>query len=397
MGLRFREILLIIAVSLAFRAGFVLPALVRHSVALGPPHLDTHEYYALAQSITRGLYEIGGVDWILRPPGYPAFLAAVNITFGADPRFAVALQVILGILIAILVAFWASETSGRTAGLAAGLFAGLAPVTGLLSGFLLAEAVFTSAVALGLFFFRKRPALSGFLLGLSALVKPTGIYPAVVAAGYHAVRKDWTRAGLLAIAFLVPVLPWLARNKIVNGKAILSTQHEATVFLYSAPYTMMQETGIGYEEALVNLGDTLGCEDLEAAPLDPGLAGELSRRGVAYMLRHPAAYAAAHLKGFVKGFYGLGREFTTMIWPNPLATRIIVIMSWLYALVVYILAIRGFLRLRGEGFALAITVFLLLFLPGADGSFRFRAPAEPILALAAGIGLASLIGKFRRP
>ncbi len=394
--MRCRDLVIVFAVSVAFRTALVLPALFDPSAALGPAELDTHEYHALGQSITRGSYEIEGRDWILRPPGYPAFLAAVDMTLGSDPRFAVGLQVLLGGFVAILVALWASAAFGRFAGLASGILAGLAPVTGLLSGFLLTEALFTAIVALGLFFFRKRPAVSGLILGLSALVRPMGIYIAGVAASFHLLRKDWTKAGLLSVAFVIPLLPWLARNRLVNGKAILSTQHEATVFLYAAPYTMMQERGISYEEALANLRDTLACDDLWSAALDPEMAGEISKRGMAYMLRHPLAYCVAHLKGFIKGFYGPGRKFTLMIWNNRTVAGIIVIAGWLYALISYILAIRGFVRMKDEEIALAAMVFLLLFLPGADGSFRFRAPAEPILALGAGVGFASLIGRISR-
>jgi len=394
--LRSRDIVIIFAVSVAFRTVLVLPALLDPSVALGPTHLDTHEYYALAQSITHGFYEIGGIDWVLRPPGYPAFLAAVDMTLGSDPRFAVILQVLLGGLVAILVALWATRAAGQSAGLAAGMLAGLAPVTGLFSGFLLTEALFTAIVALGLLFFRKRPALSGFILGISALVRPMGIYIAGVAASFHLLRKDWTKAGLLSVAFLLPLLPWLVRNRLVNGKAILSTQHEATVFLYAAPYTMIEERGIGYEEALANLSDTLACPDLQAAALDPELAGEVASRGMAYILRHPAAYSIAHLKGFLRGFYGLGRDFTRMLWGDSPMAWAIVLFGWLYALCTYAVAVWGFARLRWEGLALAAVVFLLLFLPGPDGSFRFRAPAEPILALGSGIGLMSLKDRLFR-
>lgn len=395
--MRSHDIITIFAASVAFRTVLVLPALFAPSVGLGPPHLDTHEYYALAQSITRGSYEIGGIDWILRPPGYPAFLSAIDMAFGTDPRFAIGLQILLGGLTAALVAFWAARAAGREAGLAAGMLAGLAPVAGLFSGFLLAESLFTATVALGLFFFRKRPVLSGFILGLSALVKPTGIYIAAVATLFHLVKRDWARAGLLSVAFLLPILPWLARNRVVNGKAILSTQHEATVFLYAAPYTMIEERGIGYEEALANLVDTLACPDLQAAALDPELAGKVANRGLAYILRHPAAYSIAHMKGFLRGFYGLGMDFTRMLWDNSVAAWAIVLFGWLYALLTYILAVWGFARLRWEGLALAVIVFLLLFLPGPDGSFRFRAPAEPLLALGAGIGLKSLKDRLFRP
>gem|GEM_PF-3052113 len=384
------DIAIIFTLSLMFRVAFVIPALLDPSAALGPPHLDTHEYYALGQSITRGSYEIGGFDWILRPPGYPAFLAWLDVSLGRDPRFAVGLQVLLGGLVAVLVGIWAGRGWGRSAGLASGILAGLAPVTGLLSGFLLTEALFAATAAVGLFFTEKRPAISGFILGLSALVRPMGIYIALVAAGFHLIQKDWVKAGLLGLAFSLPILPWLARNKILNGKPILSTQHEATVFLYAAPYTMMEEKGISYEKALAELSDTLGCPDLQAAALDPMLAGEVAKRGIRYILRHPRAYSIAHLKGFVRGFFGLGRDFTRFLWGDSPAAALIVLFSWLYALFTYILAGWGFSRMGREGLALAFLIFLLLFLPGPDGSFRFRAPAEPILALASGIGLVSL-------
>ncbi|MEO0180326.1 MAG: glycosyltransferase family 39 protein [candidate division WOR-3 bacterium] len=392
-----KELVLVFIVAAIFRFTVVAPAFFDSTRPLGPPHLDTHEYYALSQSLSHGVYRIGNTDWVLRPPGYPAFLALNWLVFGPDPRSAVLLQVLLGGVMAVVVAIWACRLAGRREALASGILAGLAPVTGLFSGFLLTEALFTTSIALGLLFFRRAPALSGFILGLSALIRPMGIYIACALALFHLIRKDWAKAGFLTLSFLLPVLPWLARNKLIHGKALISTQHEATVFLYAAPYTMMEERGIGYEEALSALRDTLGCDDLWAAALDPELAGEVSKRGIGYILRHPKAYALAHLKGFVRCFYGLGRDFTRMLWKNDPAVLIIVSWGWFYALATYILALLGFLRLREKGLLLAVVVFLLVFLPGPDGSFRFRSPAEPILAVAAGVGLVSLVNRLSRP
>ncbi len=369
---------------MGFRALFALPSLLNSKIPFGAPELDTYEYWALAQAIRRGSYSIGGVDWALRPPGYPAFLA-----LSQDPRLAVALQILLLAGLSVLVAKWASEIGNRRAGLIAGILAATSPVLSLFSGFLLADVLFAALATLGLYLARKRVYLGGFALGLAGLVKPLSLTLALPVAVYQWLKGSPRRAlGFLA-ALLFPLLPWTLRNWAVHGTPSVSTQPQLTVILYWAPYTMMAERGLPYPEALETLADTFGCQDLIEASYDAGKVRELLPKALGYLSRHPGSFLLAWAKGFALSFWGTGRSFVGMLWPGPVGL-ILVVFSWLHALLTYVLAFRGIRRMGGWGLALAAGVALLLLSVGPNGSFRFRAAAEPLLALWAGLALERL-------
>ncbi len=384
--MRLRDYAFILIFSLIYRIFFVLPSLINPSRALGPLWLDTHEYWALSRSLRELAYRVNGQDWLLRPPGYPALLAALP-----DPRLGVALQVLLSCFVALLVARWASRRFGRRAGLLSGFLAGLSPVTALLSGLLLADVAFAFFAFLGFYFLEKRPLLAGANFGLSALVKPLGLPLALLSSLFELARRRFRAGAAVAGAALLVASGWMARNWVLYGRPILSTQTEVTVFLYWAPFTLMAEKGVEYGEALRILSDTLGHPNLLEAQYDPLLPGELSRRALAYLLRHPVAFAKAWATGSFKALWGVSRTFAGLVWPLRPVALALVLFSWLYALFTYVLAPVGFKRMGSEGWFLAVVVIFLVLALGPNGSFRFRAAAEPILALGAGVGLDRLM------
>jgi 4-amino-4-deoxy-L-arabinose transferase-like glycosyltransferase len=179
----------------------------------------------------------------MRPPGYPAFLAAVFALFGSSQRAVMLVQVIVDLatcfLIAAIAARLARPESRRRVSLIALWFAVLCPFTANYTAVVLTETLVIFLTALSMLILldagthpSATPAeksgkgsasqwfFGGILAGLGALVRPET--PLILAsAGFAACAKwwrprDWSkivRAGLLMAAGLgLALLPWAVRN-----------------------------------------------------------------------------------------------------------------------------------------------------------------------------------------
>ncbi len=210
---------------------------------------DTPIYEELARNwLHHGVYglalfgQLTPVD--VRMPGYPAFLAAMDALLGPSHLAVMLAQAGLDLatcfLTVALAARLAPEALRRRAAIAALWLAATCPFIANYAAVPLSEvlATFLAAAAL-LVLVRSAPAvgsspaapeagsvsaatclLSGFLVGLGALVRPeTPLLLAAVALVLAARWRrpaDWPkllRAGaLMAAGLLVPLLPWAARN-----------------------------------------------------------------------------------------------------------------------------------------------------------------------------------------
>jgi hypothetical protein len=209
---------------------------------------DTKVYEGLAKNwAAHGVYgyEIAGrltpVD--IRLPGYPAFLAAVHAMFGPSALAVMLVQAAVDLAACWVIALLAAQLApaeARPRVLLAGLWlAALCPFLANYTAVELAEvlAAFLTALALvalgllvqspaGLFAVRVGPVfldtafLGGLLAGLGTLVRPET--PLVLAAAGLVLAwrwrrpRDWrklfSRAVLMGLGLLVPLLPWAARN-----------------------------------------------------------------------------------------------------------------------------------------------------------------------------------------
>jgi hypothetical protein len=193
----------------------------------------------------------------LRVPGYPAFLAGVAMLFRRSTRAIALSQVVLDLgtcfLTAALGAMLAPSAARRRVAIAALWLAATCPfvanysavvLTEVLTAFLMTAALLSFAIGLNeeagesglptsIFHVQLTPfslALCGaFLIGAATLVRPESPLLLAVAVSVYACRW-WTRLSLrklaltgaaMAGAFLLPLMPWAARN--------LVTLHEAQI------------------------------------------------------------------------------------------------------------------------------------------------------------------------
>lgn len=206
---------------------------------LGTPGDDAHAYYALSKA----LYEEGSYggptfddasDW---SPGAPLLYAAsFYATGGAREGTARIVEMLLGLAAIVVVYLLGRRLNCRAAGLIAALGVAVYPPFIHSTGALFSEppAILTLPAAVLSFLWageRQRLRawlLPGFLFGLTSLIRPeyliVGIAFAVLAAIRVGRERGWrpglAGAALVALALVIPIVPWAIRNAIVLDRNV---------------------------------------------------------------------------------------------------------------------------------------------------------------------------------
>jgi hypothetical protein len=245
----------------------------------------------------------------LRMPGYPAFLAGVGLLFRRSMRAILLSQAVLDtftcILTAALAAALAPGVARRRVWILALWLAATCPFTASYSAVVLTEVVVTflataalACFALGL---RREPTqlgvrigrpwnspfafalLGAFLTGIASLVRPEMPLLLGVAVLIYALRvwkplgaqKAILFAAALAGAFLLPLVPWAARNAISLKKLQLLAPRYATLPGETAPVGYYAWTGTWLERfrdvyfTIWAIGeDPMNVDDLPASAFD---------------------------------------------------------------------------------------------------------------------------------
>jgi 4-amino-4-deoxy-L-arabinose transferase-like glycosyltransferase len=203
------------------------------------PGDDAHAYYALSKA----LYEEGDYggqgfhnpdDW---SPGAPLIYAAsFYATGGAREGTARIVEMLLGLAAIVVAYLLGRRLNCRPAGLLAALGVAVYPPFIHSTGALFSEppAIFTlPAAVLSFLWACEQPRLRGWMLpgllfGLTALVRPeyllVGAAFVVLAAIRIGSERGW-RPGLagasaLALAFVIPIVPWTVRNAIALDRFV---------------------------------------------------------------------------------------------------------------------------------------------------------------------------------
>ena len=212
------------------------------------------DHFKIGQNLrSTGTLTIDDVPSIIRPPGYPAFVAAslwigdaiyvrkdvsVERTKERDQRTVVFAQgILLGAMAASLF-LWASLWSGSVAAASIALAAALNPyalaLANLLSYHLLFVVLLTfSTLALALLRGRSQPSglsalVVGLLWGLTSLVKPVTLIIPIFAVALMLIRRPLRHAltsiVLLGVGMILMVGPYVARNYLVTGQPFVTAQ-----------------------------------------------------------------------------------------------------------------------------------------------------------------------------
>jgi 4-amino-4-deoxy-L-arabinose transferase-like glycosyltransferase len=362
-------------------------------------------------------------------PGYPYFLALVDLVDGHAVRRGPAIQpardsqAVLGTITVVLIGLVAYELYGASAGLIALALAAAYPVFTELAGTLVAENLLTLLVMAALYAaLRARRAGktatryawvagAGVLTGLATLTHENGV---LILAGLipavWTVRPRLTLRSLAAPALLVAltaltIVPWTIRNAVElhsfipvsdeTGVTLVGTYNVASAVDPQVPYKWRIFYGIPGERSLIRESPHL---------TEPQISAKLQSQALHYVSDHP-------FSPFVVAFHNTLRMFElegTFAWiasasavsvSTPVA-RTGVISFWILC----VLALAALATKRGRsapGWVWVIPVLLALSVVLVNVETpRFREPVDPFLILLASAGLSTvadrLLGRLHR-
>jgi 4-amino-4-deoxy-L-arabinose transferase-like glycosyltransferase len=428
-------VLVFFALAIAIVARILLADIIRRTPekALWP---DSGGYVTLARAIADGRAyrdpEGSSID-LMRPPGYPLWLAGFFRAFGEDFFAVVVGQLALGVAASLLIWAEGSRVAGERTGQTAAILYVLTPNAILWGAAILSDGLLVFLVTLAFVcvarHLRGRGAswalLSGVFIGLGAMARPVAlvlivVWPAVILAagltGHTRIRRSRLAALLFAAGALSIVVPWAYRNSMAYRVFMFSSIDTLKLGRYDAPYTLAHAEGITLEEARERIPTSRVPQPGDRArylaillehPLD---FIYVHARGTWYVLTEAGQPNVAQLVGeryqtagvgeaLRRGALGEALERLTAALGDP-QRRWFVIAPWtaiVFQTVVYLAAAWGAVRaarstgaLRVVAILAALTALAFLLVPGSVGTGRFRLPAEPFLSLLAGIGLAGV-------
>lgn len=392
--------------------------------------VDSQAYVGLAQNLLQTgkyVHPIDPDEDLYRPPVYPLFLAGVMALSGGSVNAVPLLQALLCLLAAFLLYRCGVEVHSPRSGVAAALFYLLNPnsafwsykiLTETLAGFWLVLAVYllvrywrTGLLRWALF--------SGLVLGLGALTRPI-LFPLAIAwifiLGWLALRKapvnapprqGWKSTLLLALGFLVIVTPWQVRNYLTYQKYTISTVGTHALLDWNAARILEQAEGYSFIEAqklLSQSGDPVNYS-LQLVRRYPLITVKLQAKGIVRTLlgaefdtwSRTFTNRSAPQSGILTILFGGGDA--GQLW-HSLQTLLGSPWFWagmaalVYDGVLYLACLAGIYRSwkdqRGQdawrlALVLLVSVSYLVLAPLATGDSRFRVPADPLLALLAGL------------
>jgi len=240
-------------------AVLLVAAGLRIGFALNPQHHqepDSLGYARIAKSLYQdGSFEEGGTRAHLQQPsnyspGLPLFVAGIyKLTGGAHLELARVVLALVGSLAVLFAFLIANRLSGPAAGLVAAVAVAGYPALLQYQGMLMTEPLAVTLLAGSLLAFLWAGdnreawawALPGVLLGLLALVRPEYLPFGALLALVALFRIRWlsgawgpglTAAAVMALAFLLPILPWTVRNLVVLDRFVpISTGGGKALFI----------------------------------------------------------------------------------------------------------------------------------------------------------------------
>ena len=203
------------------------------------PVSDFAYYVGKATSLAAGQgYANGGVPTAFWPPGYPIFLAGVFKLFGSSLAVAKATNIVLWTATTVLVYLLGLKLEGRATAAVAAFIVALFPEFILFANLTSSENLFIPLVLGATLVFSpkakmsgppswKRSLLAGLLLGFAVIVRTTAVLlpplMALVLVLWYRSKPALVSACLLVAAFAISPGAWAARNAVVMGSPVLST------------------------------------------------------------------------------------------------------------------------------------------------------------------------------
>ncbi len=444
-----RKLVLILLLALAVRAGLLVASLCADPDGSGLFTVDSVGYENLSRSIAEdGRFDQYGQAELFRTPGYPLLLAAMRVFGGHYWLAASIVQILLDVLLVYLTFVLGRMISSERVGLWAAAFQAVSLVSAVFCLRILSDSVYALLLTVSIILFIRHWRTGGLLplVGFAVVaaagcyVRPVGMAFAALACLFLAGRaarrllvcgSAGELRGLAALAIAVVIIaaaivPWVVRNG-----------QEADYYGFS---DVACEGGCEYQApAVISVTENVTFmqgRELFAQRMNEELAGRNMTRGeiIRYktgrvhdlIMEHPWVYLKLHVAGLravwmpaapdmleVLGATVGGRGTLEILWRDGLVAAAryyfhdrmwaiwifvpaAILVFFKLAMVVVAVACRLRLRMKAEHWLMLLTVLVLTLPPGPAGHARFRVPAEPLLNVAAGVGIILVFAAFGR-
>ncbi len=306
---------------------------------------DAPLYDGLARALLRGEYAyapMGPFADAIRPPGFPAFIAANYAVLGGDFLWPILWNALFVAAVYLGVRALVAR-AGERLHPAVGVVFGLDLAWLLYSKELVPEPLFTALLLGGVLLLLRgtgRRALgegrrlalvgaAGLVLGLAALVKPIALYLPAVLVAYlvgWAIKDRWgwrsavLRAAVLVVGFGVMVGPWVARNAAVHGSATFTSVQAGNLLGGHAAFVHADAEGLthfGAKGQLEREVERRLAAEFGSVGAAPYAALEAARADVArgVLAAHPFLYLKAILRGVAVTLFDPGRLVFNRTFP----------------------------------------------------------------------------------
>jgi 4-amino-4-deoxy-L-arabinose transferase-like glycosyltransferase len=385
-------------------------------------------YHTTANVLAQGRGYIEPLNWIafgrsiasaLHGPLYPTYLsffARLGGTTYLDNKIA---SCLIGAGTVLLAALIGRRVGGPLAGIAAAVLAALYPHLWLIDGVLFPEGLMVflcGLVILAAYRWRDRHSwwaagALGACIGLAALTRGEGLFLAVLLAmplmlrdRTLTVRDRWRHLGLAGVACVGVLAPWTIYNSTRFDSLVPLSTNGNELLVYANCDTAYSGKFLGFWDfgCQTRLREQRVADGLPADPPgDEAAKAQYWRdEGIDYALDHkselPKVVAARVLRQWDLFRPWQNAEFAPIEGRNERAAQLGLLM---YAAMMPF-AVYGVVLVRRRGVALvpllsqaaAVTITAAY----AYGTTRFRAPAELVLCVLAGVGVVPLATAARR-
>lgn len=363
------------------------------SLEYGPIETDAKAYDELGLRVSKGMgfVDAFGEPTAYWPPVYPLFLAGVYALVGHELLWVRIIQAVLGGGICVLVYLIASILFDRRIGTLGGAIIAIYLPLIALTTQILTETLFTFLMLIGIWLILSKPgyrriAISGVVLAVALLTKAILIFffPFFLYWIYlNSQLKFWRAAGILAVAVILVLSPWTARN-YQKMRAFVPLASVGGMSLYTA--YVLPEKGFGYNASLEPLKNELAGITNEAER-----SRYLVNKTFRYIIDNPVQVLKLTA---MKPLYFI-YPFDGYWYPVSLGSKYNVFFG-----VVFFFAIVGIVvdPVRREPSHMLIYFLLLSYLIAItvfQGLPRYRLPLDPLLICFAAAGMRWLSNNHR--
>ena len=357
---------------------------------------------------------------IMRPPGYPLFLALIYRFFGHNNLAVSILQMIMTIILIFLVTDICKKIYDSYSTYFAAFILAIDMLSIRISQYLLTETLFTLLLVISVWVstsamvsrkWTVKDSLSlGILLSLATMVRPITYYiiiPIILCCFYQlrSLLYNWKKSLFLILLLIIPWLSiiggWQIRNYINTGIGDFSTIQSINLFYYRGAAVLAEKENISLEKAQkkleLSLPDSKTISQSELNKLQ-------SHIGIQLIIKNPLIYTKIFLRGLLTTLLGPGSTGLKIWLPNKTLASIFLGISLFGLILCYLGFLFWILMIQNEKnhFVAAnitiwcIIIYVLLVGSGGESYSRFRIPVMPFIALYGGHGLALAYQKYVR-